>query len=404
MNAVNLDMRRDFPILQRSVNGHPLVYLDNAATTQKPQQVIDALADYYARYNSNVHRAVHALADEATQAFEDAREKVRAFIGAEQTQEIVFTRGTTEAINLVAASLTSRIGPGDEILITELEHHSNIVPWQLLAQRTGASLSACRVTPLGELDIDDFHSKLSRHTKLVAFGHVSNALGTVNPVEELIQAAHHHGAWALIDGAQAMQHFAVDVQALDCDFYAFSGHKMFGPTGIGALYGRRELLEALPPWQGGGEMIEHVTIEHTTYNELPYRFEAGTPNIAGAIGLGAAIDYLNGLSRPALLAEEQALVALTISRLKQLPGVRVIGEPANRVSVVSFLVDDCHPHDIGTLLDQQGVAVRTGHHCAMPLMERLKIPGTIRASLSLYNSRQDIERLVAGVEKAIDFV
>ncbi|MCZ6657896.1 MAG: cysteine desulfurase [Gammaproteobacteria bacterium] len=404
MNAANLAMREDFPILKRSANGHPLVYLDNAATTQKPQQVIDTLADYYARYNANVHRAVHALADEATQAFEGAREKVRAFIGAAHTQEIIFTRGTTEGINLVAASLTSRIGANDEILITELEHHSNIVPWQMLCERSGATLKACHVTSTGELDIDDFHEKLSRRTKLVAFGHVSNALGTVNPVDELIHAAHKHDAWVLIDGAQAVQHVPVDVQALDCDFYAFSGHKMFGPTGIGVLYGRLELLDALPPWQGGGEMIEHVTIERTTYNQLPYRFEAGTPNIAGAIGLGAAIDYLNGLPRPELLADEQALVALTISRLKQLPGVRLIGDPAERLSVVSFLIDDCHPHDIGTLLDQQGVAVRTGHHCAMPLMQRLEIPGTIRASFSLYNSGQDVERLVAGVEKAIDFV
>ena len=402
--APSLDISGDFPILARQVNGQPLTYLDNAATTQKPQVVIDAISDYYERCNANVHRAAHALAEEATAAMEDARTKIATLIGAGEAREILFTRGTTEGINLAAACLTGRFGPGDEVLITEMEHHSNIVPWQLLCQRSGAELAACRVTPSGEIDLEDFHAKLSPRTKLVAVGHVSNALGTVNPVAELIEAAHHQDALVLIDGAQAVQHLDVDVGRLGCDFYAFSGHKLFGPTGVGALYGKAALLEGLPPYQGGGEMIEHVSIERTTYNQLPYRFEAGTPNIAGAIGFGAAVDYLRGLPRQALRDQEAALVNQAISHLKQIPGVRMVGEPRERVSVVSFLIDRGHPHDFGTLLDQQGIAVRTGHHCAMPLMERLGIPGTIRASFALYNSATDVERLVAGVEKAIEFV
>ena len=402
--AVRADIRGDFPILERAVNGAPLVYLDNAATTQKPRQVLDAIRNYYETFNSNVHRAAHAMADEATAAFEGAREKVRALLGAADSREIVFTRGTTEAINLVAHCLTESMEPGDEILITEMEHHSNIVPWQALCRRTGAVLAACRVTADGEIDLDDFHAKLGPRTRLLAVAHVSNALGTVNPVADLIRAAQAVGARVLIDGAQAVQHIPIDVRALGCDFYAFSGHKTFGPTGIGALYGRAELLDALPPWQGGGEMIERVTIEHTTYNRLPYKFEAGTPNIAGAVGLGAAVDYLNALPRAELLAREEALVESAVHRLKQLPGVRIVGEPTHRLSVVSFLIEPGHPHDFGTLLDQQGVAVRTGHHCAMPLMDRLGIPGTIRASFSLYNSESDVERLIAGIEKAMDFI
>ncbi len=402
--AGQFDISGDFPILDRQVNGQPLVYLDNAATTQKPRQVIEAIRDYYEEFNSNVHRAAHAMADEATAAFEGAREKVRAFVGAADSREIIFTRGTTEAINLVAQCMTETIGPGDEILITEMEHHSNIVPWQMLCQRTGAKLIACRVTEAGEIDLEDFHARLGPSTRLLAVAHVSNALGTVNPVGDLISAAHGFGARVLIDGPQAVLHVPVDVQQLGCDFYAFSGHKMFGPTGIGALYGKAELLDALPPWQGGGEMIERVTVERTDYNQLPYKFEAGTPNIAGAVGLGAAVDYLGSLPRAELLAREESLVTATVSRLKQLPGVRLVGEPAQRLSVVSFLVDSGHPHDFGTLLDQQGIAVRTGHHCAMPLMDRFGIPGTIRASFSLYNSPSDVERLVAGVEKAMDFI
>ena len=399
-----LDISGDFPILARTVNGAPLTYLDNAATSQKPRSVIDAVRRYYEHCNANVHRAAHALADEATAAMEGARAKVQELLGAAESREIVFTRGTTESINLVAAGLAERFKPGDEILITEMEHHSNIVPWQMLRQRSGAQLLAARVTADGEIDLDDFHAKLSPRTKLVAVSHVSNALGTVNPIETLIQAAHDQGAMALIDGAQAVQHLDVNVQRLACDFYAFSAHKAFGPTGIGALYGRADLLEELPPHQGGGEMIEHVTIDATTYNQLPYKFEAGTPNIAGAVGFGAAIDYLGALPRQELRQREQALVELALSRLKQVPGVRIVGEPGRRSSIISFLTDGGHAHDFGTLLDQQGVAVRTGHHCAMPLMERLGVSGTIRASFALYNSEADVRRLIAGVEKAMEFI
>ena len=398
------DIRGDFPLLARTVNGQPLVYLDNAATTQKPRQVLQAVRNYYEGCNSNVHRAAHALADQATTAFEAAREKVRAFLNADETREILFTRGVTDAINLVASGMAALVKAGDQILITEMEHHSNIVPWQMLCQRTGAQLRAARVKPNGELDLDDFHAKLGPRTRLAAFSHVSNVLGTINPVADLIRAAREQGVWSLIDGAQAALHLQVDVRQLGCDFYAFSGHKAFAPTGIGALFGKAERLEALPPYQGGGEMIEQVTLEKTTYNRLPYKFEAGTPNIAGAIGLGAALDYLGALPRAELLARENALVAWTLKRLKQLPGLRIVGEPQERLAVISFLAGRGHPQDFGTLLDQQGIAVRTGHHCAMPLMERLGIPGTIRASLSLYNSRSDAKRLIAGVEKAMDFI
>ncbi len=402
--ANHLDISGDFPLLARTVNDAPLTYLDNAATTQKPHAVIDAIRHYYEHYNANVHRAAHRLADEATAAMEAARTKVKDLLGAADSREIIFTRGTTESINLVAASLTERLKPGDEVLITEMEHHSNIVPWQMLCQRSGARLVAARVTVHGEIDLDDFHAKLSQRTKLVALAHVSNALGTLNPVEALIQAAHDRGALALIDGAQAVQHLDVDVRRLDCDFYAFSAHKTFGPTGIGALYGKAALLEEMPPYQGGGEMIEHVTIDTTTYNQLPYKFEAGTPNIAGAVGFGTAMDYLRQLPRPELRRREQALLHLALSRLKQIPGVRIIGDPQERSSIISFLIDGGHAHDFGTLLDQQGVAVRTGHHCAMPLMERLGVSGTIRASFALYNSEADVGRLIAGVEKAMEFV
>ena len=397
------DIGGDFPLLTRTVNGAPLTYLDNAATTQKPRSVIDAIRHYYEHYNANVHRAAHALADEATAAMENTRAKVQDLIGAAESREIIFTRGTTEGINLVASSLTERFGRGDEILITEMEHHSNIVPWQMLCQRSGARLVAARVTPAGELDLDDFHAKLSARTKLVAVSHISNALGTVNPVQALVQAAHAQGAMALIDGAQAVQHFDLNMRVLDCDFYAFSAHKMFGPTGIGALYGKADLLDELPPYQGGGEMIEHVAIAETTYNQLPYKFEAGTPNIAGTVGFGTAIDYLLRLPRQALREREQRLVNLALSRLKQIPGVRIIGEPQERSAIISFLMEGGQAHDFGTLLDQQGVAVRTGHHCAMPLMERLGVPGTIRASFALYNSEADLGRLIAGLEKATEF-
>ncbi len=401
---MSISIRDDFPILARQVHGESLVYLDSAATTQKPQIVIDAVCDYYRNLNSNVHRAAHALADEATRAFEDARDKVRRFVHAQQREEIIFTRGTTESINLVANALTTRLRPDDEILITYLEHHSNIVPWQMLAERTGARLIASGVTDQGEIDLEDLQARLTERTRLLAVGHVSNALGTVNPIDIIIEHAHAAGALVLIDGAQAVAHLPVDVQRLDCDFYAFSSHKLFGPTGMGVLYGKRALLDELPPWQGGGEMIEHVTMERTTYNQLPYKFEAGTPHIAGAVGLGAALDYLEGLPREALMEEENRLVNLAISELKQMPGVRLVGEPEQRLSIVSFLVDGAHPNDVGTLLDQQGIAVRTGHHCAMPLMARLGIPGTVRASFSLYNSEADVGRFVAGVRKVQSFV
>ncbi len=394
----------DFPALAQEANGQSLVYLDNAATTQKPRQVIQAIAGYYERDNANVHRAAHALAERATAGFEASREKLRGFINARRSAEVIFTRGTTEAINLVANGLAPRLGPDDEILISVLEHHANIVPWQMLCQRTGARLVACGITSQGDLDREDFQRRLGPRTALVALGHVSNALGTVNPVADLVRDAHAAGALVLLDGAQAMVQFDIDVQALDCDFYAFSGHKMFGPTGIGVLYGKAELLEEMPPWQGGGEMIERVTLESSTYQGLPYRFEAGTPNIAGAIGLGAAVDYLQSIPRQELLAEEQRLVALAVSGLKQIPGVRLVGEPRERVSIVSFLVDGGHPNDIGTLLDRQGVAVRTGHHCAMPLMDRLGIPGTVRAAFSLYNQEHDVEALLNGVRKAQTFL
>ena len=401
---MRVDIRADFPILQQQIGGHPLVYLDSAATTQKPRAVIQALVDYYQHDNSNVHRAAHALADRATRSFEGSREKLRAFINARKGAEVIFTRGTTESINLVANCLTPRIAPGDEILISVLEHHANIVPWQMLCQRTGARLVACDITADGDLDLDSFSRLLNERTRLVAVSHVSNALGTVNPVADLVRAAHDAGALVLLDGAQAVLHFDIDVQALDCDFYAFSGHKMFGPTGIGVLYGKEALLDELPPWQGGGEMIERVTLEHSTYQGLPYRFEAGTPNIAGAIGLGAAVDYIDALPRQALLDHERSLVELAVSGLKQMPGIRLIGEPRERVSVVSFLVEGCHPNDIGTLLDQQGIAVRSGHHCAMPLMQRLQIPGTVRAAFSLYNERSDVDAFLEGVEKARSFL
>ena len=395
------DIRGDFPILDQTIGDQPLVYLDNAATTQKPKAVIDAIADYYLHDNANVHRGAHALADRATGSFEAARESLRALINARTQSEVVFTRGTTESINLVANGLTQRFKPGDEILISLLEHHANIVPWQMLADRTGAHLKACEITQSGDIDMDSFRACLSPRTRLVAVGHVSNALGTINPVTEIIALARDAGALVLIDGAQAIAHLPVDVQDLDCDFYAFSGHKMFGPTGIGVLYGRESLLDAMPPWQGGGEMIEQVTIERSTWNSLPFKFEAGTPNIAGAVGLGAAVRYLTGLPREALLKAEDALVQRAVSGLKQLPGVRLVGEPERRLSAVSFLVDRGHPNDIGTLLDQQGIAVRTGHHCTMPLMERLGVPGTVRASFSLYNSQEDVDRLLKGVDKAL---
>ena len=401
---VERDIRGDFPILQREVRGRELVYLDNAATTQKPTLVIDAISEYYRSINSNVHRAAHYLADEATRALEACRETVRAHINAADVESIVFTRGTTEAINIVAHGLTGELRTGDEILLTVLEHHSNIVPWQMLAERTGAVIRAIDIDDHGDLRLDAFESALNERTRIVTVGHVSNALGTRNPVEQIVAEAHRAGARVLIDGAQAMQHGTVDVQALDCDFYAFSGHKMFGPTGIGVLYGKRELLDALPPMLGGGEMIEHVSLQSSTYQKAPYRFEAGTPHIAGIVGLKAAIDYLDGIPFAALLAQEAKLLQLAVSQLKQIEGVHLVGEPNARTGAISFNVAGAHPHDVGTLLDQQGIAVRTGHHCAMPLMERLAIPGTVRASFSFYNTERDVNRLVEGIHKTKEFL
>lgn len=396
--------RQDFPILHESMNGKPLVYLDNAATTQKPAAVLHSMDDYYRTVNANVHRAAHGLADEATRAYEAARDSACRFINAAHREEIIFTSGTTASINLLAATLRDRVSSSDKILITELEHHSNIVPWQMMAAATGAELLAARVQDNGDIDQADFQAKLESSPVVVAFGHVSNALGSVHPVADMVAAAKRAGATTVIDGAQALAHLAVDVQALDCDFYAGSAHKMYGPTGTGLLYGRRDLLDALPPWQGGGEMIERVTLTESTYNALPYKFEAGTPNIAGVIGFGAAIDYIDALSWDEIRAHESGLLDLTERELKQMPGIRLVGEPTERAGAVSFLVEGSHPHDIGTLLDQQGIAVRTGHHCTMPLMERLGIPGTVRASFSLYNSEEDVDRFVSALRKALTFI
>jgi len=397
-------IRADFPILARQHRGKNMVYLDSAATTQKPKAVIEAVSDYYLQHNANVHRAAHKLADEATAMLEGARSLAQEFINAPCSQEIVFTRGTTEAINLVANVLHSLVNQDDEILITVLEHHSNIVPWQMLAQRTGAKLVAVNVDSQGNLDLADFHSKLGPRTKIFACSHVSNALGTVNPITQMVSDAANNSTITVVDGAQAALHETIDVQAIGCDFYAFSGHKMYAPTGIGVLFGKLSLLDSLPPWQGGGEMIEHVTLQHSTYQKPPYKFEAGTPNIAGAVGLGAAIKYLGEIPRKQLIQQENELLHRTVNRLQQLPGIRLVGEPTRRSAVISFLLEGSHPHDIGTLLDQQGVAVRTGHHCAMPLMEFLGIPGTIRASFSLYNNDDDTNRLIAAVEKAATFL
>lgn len=399
-----MSIRQDFPILARQSRGQSLVYLDNAATTQKPQVVIDAIEAYYRTHNSNVHRAAHELAEEATRMMESGRTLCKDFINADSREEIIFTRGTTEAINLVASVLTSRIKPGQDIVITELEHHSNIVPWQMLAERTGAKIKAIAISDDGELDLEDAALKITENSALVAFTHVSNGLGTVNPARSLVKMAKAAGALTLVDGAQAILHLPINVQQLDCDFYVFSGHKLYAPTGIGVLYGRKALIDTLPPWQGGGEMIEHVTLTESTYQSAPYRFEAGTPNIAGTVGLGAAINYINQIDVSALVSAEHGLVEKAISGLKQIQGFKLIGQPAQRSAVVSFLLEGSHPNDVGTLLDQQGIAVRSGHHCNMPLMTRLNIPGTVRASFSLYNDEEDVERLIAGVSKASTFL
>ena len=394
-------IRQQFPALNRQVKGQPLVYFDNAATTQKPQVVIDALVDYYTNYNANVHRGIHTLAEEATAAFEASRDAARQFINASSREEIIFTRGTTEGINLVAYTWgRQNIKAGDEIIITEMEHHSNIVPWQILCEEKGATLKMIPQQD-GTLLLDEYKKLLSSKTKLVSVVHVSNALGTVNPVEEIIKLAHQAGAKVLIDGAQSTVHLDIDVQALDCDFFAFSSHKVYGPTGIGVLYGKKQLLEAMPPFQGGGEMIKEVTLEKTTYADLPYKFEAGTPNIGDAVVLKAALDYVSKIGKDKIRDHENELLAYATEQLVQLPGLRVIGNAANKVSVVSFVIDKVHPQDIGILLDNRGIAVRTGHHCAQPLMTCYGIPGTIRASFAMYNTKEEIDLLITGLQKAL---
>jgi cysteine desulfurase/selenocysteine lyase len=392
-------LRADFPILHQEVNGHPLVYLDNAATSQKPRQVIDAVRRYYEEANANVHRAVHTLSERATAAYEGARAKVQAFLNAGESREIVFVRGTTEAINLVARCLgQSRLHPGDEVLISAMEHHSNIVPWQMVCEERRARLRVIPMNPDGELLLDRYRDLLNDRTRILAVVHVSNSLGTVNPVAELIREAKARGIPVLLDGAQAVPHFPVDVRALGCDFYALSGHKMFGPTGIGVLYGRAELLQALPPFQGGGDMIRTVTFERTTYAQLPHKFEAGTPHIAGAVGLGAAIDYLSALDRDLIEEHERDVLAYAVDRVGSAPGVRLIGRPAHRAGVVSFVMEGAHAHDVGTIVDRAGIAIRTGHHCTQPVMEFYGVPATARASFALYNTRDDVDALVAALD------
>ncbi len=395
------NLRRDFPILDQQVHGKPLVYLDNAATTQKPQAVIDALVHYYKHDNANVHRGVHELSQRATNDYEDARTTVQKFLGAAESEEIIYTRGTTESINLVTASWgRANVGAGDEVLISAMEHHSNIVPWQLLCEEKGARLKVVPINDDGEFLFDEYEKLLSAYTKIVAVNHVSNALGSINPIRDIIGLAHERGALVLIDGAQSVAHMKVDVQELDCDFYAFSSHKIFGPTGIGILYGKRALLEAMPPCEGGGDMIKSVTFEKTIYNDLPYKFEAGTPNIADAIGLGAALRYVNGVGLEAIGAYEDGLLAYATESVSAVEGVRLIGTARNKASVLSFNLDPIHPHDLGTVLDREGVAIRAGHHCAQPVMDRFNVTATARASFAFYNTRDDVDRLVAALEKA----
>lgn len=394
-------IRDEFPILQQEVNGYPLVYLDNAATTQKPAVVIEAIANYYRQDNANVHRGAHALSDRATRAFEGARDTAARFLNSPSSRQIIWVRGVTEAVNLVANSWgRTNLAPGDRVLLPWLEHHSDIVPWQMICGATGASVEPIPVLESGDIDLDAFDALLDERVKMVALNHVSNAIGTINPVAEIVKKAHAAGAKVLVDGAQAVAHWPVDVQALGCDFYAFSGHKLFGPTGIGVLWGREELLEAMPPFLGGGEMIETVSFAGTTFNTLPFKFEAGTPHIAGAIGLAAAIDYVNGLDRKAAAAHEEALLQYTVSQSEQIKGLRRVGTPRHAAGIFSFLLEGCHPSDLGMLLDQQGIAVRTGHHCAQPLMDRYGVPGTVRASYSIYNTREDVDALYAGIRKA----
>lgn len=394
-------IRANFPVLNQRVNGRPLVYFDNAASSQKPMQVIDAISEYYLHHHSNVHRGAHHLSQRATDMFEAAREKVRTFIGAASAEEVIWTRGTTESINIVAAAWARDIlKPGDEVLITVMEHHSNIVPWQMACDASGAKLKTIPMLPDGSLNLNAYSQMLHTGVKMLAIGHVSNALGTIHPIADMISLAHKHDIPVLLDGAQAVPHMSIDVQALDVDFYAFSGHKMYGPTGIGVLYGKSHLLESMSPWQGGGEMISRVTFEKTTYNKAPFRFEAGTPHIAGAIALASAIDFIHKTGLSDLAAHETALHDYTLDRLSQMPSVRLLGTAPQKASVLSFLIDGAHPYDVGVLLDQQGIAVRTGHHCAEPLMDILNVPGTVRASFAVYNTLEEADRFCEALARA----
>ena len=396
-------VRADFPVLQLQVNGKPLVYLDNGATSQKPQSVIDELVRYYSTENANVHRGVHTLSQNATDDYEGARAKVKRLLNAADDHEIIFTRGTTDSINIVAQSLGRHtLGPGDEVIVSNMEHHSNIVPWQMLREEKGVVLRVVPIDDSGELLMDEYEGMLSPRTKLVSITHVANALGTIVPVEQIISMAHAQGVPVMLDGAQAVPHMAVDVQQLDCDFYVFSGHKLFGPTGIGVLYGKAGLLEAMPPVQGGGDMIKSVTFEKTIYNDLPYKFEAGTPNIAGAIGLGAAIDYVQSVGYDSFAAHEDQLLDYGTKALEQIGGLRIIGTAPRKAGILSFVLENIHPHDIGTILDSEGVAVRTGHHCAQPVMQRFQIPATVRASMAMYNTKEDIDALVRSIDRVIE--
>jgi len=397
-------IRADFPILSRKVNGQPLVYFDNAATSQTPTQVIEVITDYYTRLNSNIHRGVHKLSQEATEAYEAARKTIQQHFNAAHAQEIILTAGTTESINLIASGYTSLLKTDDELLISALEHHSNIVPWQMLCERTGAQLKVIPMTERGTLDMDAFDTLLNSKTALVFVNHVSNALGTVNPIEQIISKAHAVGAEVLIDGAQACPHIKPNVQELDADYYVTSAHKLCGPTGVGMLYGKGELLNKLPPYQGGGEMIATVTFEKTTYADLPHKFEAGTPNIAGGIAFGAALDYMNSIDFKEIAAYEDELLNHATTALKQIPGVKIYGEASKETAVISFNVEGIHPYDIGSILDQMGIAVRTGHHCAQPIMDYYQIPGTVRASFSFYNTKEEIDRMVEGLKKAISML
>ena len=393
-------IRKDFPILEREVNGQPLVYLDNAATSQTPRQVIDAIVGYYEGYNANIHRGVHSLSQEATDAYEIARKKIQEHFNIEHSHEVIFTSGTTHSINLVATGFTSFLRKGDEVLVSAMEHHSNIVPWQMLCERTGATLKVIPMNLDGELVMEEYHQLLSEKTKLVFCNHVSNALGTINPIQEIIDAAHKVGAAVLIDGAQAAAHIQADLKALDVDFYTVSAHKMCGPTGVGILYGKEEWLKKLPPYQGGGEMIAEVTFEKTTYADLPHKFEAGTPNICGGIAFGAALDYINSIGMNAIMQYEDELVQYATEQLLTIEGLRIYGTAKQKTSVISFNIEGIHPYDIGTILDKLGIAVRTGHHCAQPIMDFYQIPGTVRASFSFYNTKEEVDKLVAGVKRA----